>query len=68
MGTVNTNSELADKNEESTAALADRTELWHLALGLLFVLLLGEASLLFRRKQADEVGNQRVKRSLDYGV
>ena len=48
----------ADITSKAAATLTDRTELWHLALGLLFILLGGEAALLFRRRRESDVENR----------
>ncbi len=55
-----TRSPSADPGKEQTKAAAvgitRRTELWHAALALLFVMLLGEALLLFKRRREDPNG------------
>ena len=48
------------KNTATTSKISERQELWHLALGLLFVLLSGEALLLFRRRRGRSVESPSV--------
>jgi len=42
-----------EKNTSAAVGITRRTELWHAALALLFVMLLGEALILFKRRRED---------------
>ena len=44
--------------QAAAVGITRRTELWHAALALLFVMLLGESLLLFKRRREDPTGPQ----------